>query len=248
MTQEQCRESLQKSLQVYGMTSIGKGNLDGFATYTTKQSTAHDAEWGGSAALNGVLGISHYVSNLLSSVFTHTLEKIAGPSVSAFVFCLDSTDVGKMKEAASYLFELMCLPQWQRTPPALCVLITKRDLSGARHKNLIRDDLEREIERLIRASRGAVLAADIPHSSNAVSRFLRRIQQKYHLPEFVARVVSFQAKSKSKNEFKFSKTPNTFFRFNNINSPFFQFLSGDNLDENVQLTKAFIQRATILQR
>eukprot|EP01054_Gregarina_sp_Poly1_P004892 Gregarina_sp_Poly_1__4891@NODE_259_length_10475_cov_62_198501_g226_i0_p5_GENE_NODE_259_length_10475_cov_62_198501_g226_i0NODE_259_length_10475_cov_62_198501_g226_i0_p5_ORF_typecomplete_len188_score31_27SRPRB/PF09439_10/2_2e21Arf/PF00025_21/6_5e14FeoB_N/PF02421_18/0_0037Gtr1_RagA/PF04670_12/0_0011MMR_HSR1/PF01926_23/0_0146PF2K/PF01591_18/0_176PF2K/PF01591_18/3_2e02AAA_24/PF13479_6/0_071Mg_chelatase/PF01078_21/0_14_NODE_259_length_10475_cov_62_198501_g226_i030033566 len=63
----------------------------------------------------------------------------------AFIFILDSCDPDNIRAASSFLFNVLSSTTYQAKPKPVCLFFNKQNLAGARHKNLLREDIEREM-------------------------------------------------------------------------------------------------------
>ncbi|CEM16418.1 unnamed protein product [Vitrella brassicaformis CCMP3155] len=72
------------------------------------------------------------------------------------VYVIDATDKAALKNVAEHLYEIFTHPATNKLRPPLLLACNKSDVPTARKPDMVKDDIEREIERL-RQSRSATL-------------------------------------------------------------------------------------------
>eukprot|EP01053_Blabericola_migrator_P010894 Blabericola_migrator_1__10893@NODE_628_length_7173_cov_74_949901_g459_i0_p2_GENE_NODE_628_length_7173_cov_74_949901_g459_i0NODE_628_length_7173_cov_74_949901_g459_i0_p2_ORF_typecomplete_len279_score31_05SRPRB/PF09439_10/5_4e31Arf/PF00025_21/6_6e14FeoB_N/PF02421_18/0_00029NACHT/PF05729_12/0_00014MMR_HSR1/PF01926_23/0_00025Ras/PF00071_22/0_0019Gtr1_RagA/PF04670_12/0_0037AAA_22/PF13401_6/0_0044PRK/PF00485_18/0_0087AAA_16/PF13191_6/0_013KTI12/PF08433_10/0_011Roc/PF08477_13/0_024Sulfotransfer_3/PF134 len=157
------------------------------------------------------------------------------PSASAIVFLIDSCDNENIRSAANFLYNILSSQQYQVKPKPICLCLNKQGLANARHRNLLREDLEREIEKLRRL-----------HDNHKLDK-----AEMPPLPKsFVAGLLSYcplrWTEQPKQVKVELMKTPATMFRLSNINSPYFLLVQDPSQEVVLDRLKGFIQRASLL--
>eukprot|EP01056_Protomagalhaensia_sp_Gyna25_P003795 Protomagalhaensia_sp_Gyna_25__3794@NODE_340_length_3816_cov_13_376489_g266_i0_p2_GENE_NODE_340_length_3816_cov_13_376489_g266_i0NODE_340_length_3816_cov_13_376489_g266_i0_p2_ORF_typecomplete_len276_score30_19SRPRB/PF09439_10/2e26Arf/PF00025_21/9_2e13FeoB_N/PF02421_18/0_00032Gtr1_RagA/PF04670_12/0_00048MMR_HSR1/PF01926_23/0_003AAA_22/PF13401_6/0_077AAA_22/PF13401_6/4_7e02Ras/PF00071_22/0_023Roc/PF08477_13/0_075_NODE_340_length_3816_cov_13_376489_g266_i05401367 len=157
-------------------------------------------------------------------------------SAAGLVFIIDSCNQESARSSASFLFQVLASTAYQSHPLPVCIFFNKQGFPGARHRNLLREEVEREIENLKRY-----------HETNLLQKAMVPVVRTTLLGRLVSRL-PFQCPRRPQRPVKaaLTKAPAQFFRLANINSPYFLLVQELNLDASIERLKGFVQRASLI--
>lgn len=160
---------------------------------------------------------------------------------TGFIFVIDSGDTENIRAASSFLYNILSSKAYQMKPKAVCLFFNRQGEPGARHKNLLREDLEREVEKSKRLAENYQLPkADIPVTPSLWMSMLSKIlPRRFILPQK-------KSSEEERQTITLTKTPAPMFRLNNLNSPYFLLVQDGAFDLSLEKIKGFVQRAAML--